>query len=95
MSLYRKVMIGAITVIAFAFALTIAIPRMANDAGREAAEGFAQGVSDNSAEMVESVSEALDEVLTEDNVDAVNTRLQDLAGGLGSAIQTLKDSVIQ
>lgn len=93
MNVYKKFMIAAMTVIAFAAALTFVIPRIAADAGYEAAESFVEGVSDNTADAVRSVGVVADSVFTNEMVDSTNLRLQELAGGLGSALRTLKDSI--
>jgi len=93
MSIYKKFMIAAMTVIVFAAALTVVIPMIAADAGQEAAEGFVQGVQDNTADAVRAVGVVADSVLTDELVDSTNLKLQELAGGIGSALRTLKDSI--
>lgn len=94
MSIYKKFMVAAMTVIVFAAALAVVIPRIAADAGQEAAVGFVEGVRDNTADAVRSVGVVADSVFTDKMVDSTNVRLQELAGGLGSAIRALKDSII-
>ena len=93
MSIYKKFMVAAMTIIVFAAALAFVIPRLARDAGVEAAEGFVEGVSENASDGARSVGAVIDSVFTDAMIDSTNAKMQELAGGIGGALKALRDSI--